>query len=151
MRVELLFWAGCPSHPRALADLRAAMAELGLDPAEVIVREIDTDADAGSERFVGSPTIRIDGRDVQPPADSEPFGLTCRVYHRRDGRVSPTPDPADLRDALRLAAASPPRAPERARAEQGCSAPSATDSRRAARMRPKTQSPRDSTTAKETT
>jgi hypothetical protein len=45
------------------------------------------------ERFVGSPTIRVDGVDVQPPV-GEPFGLTCRVYHRRDGRVSPTPDPA---------------------------------------------------------
>jgi hypothetical protein len=103
MRVELLFWAGCPSHPRALADLRAAMAELGLDPAEVIVRELSTDAEAQDDRFVGSPTIRIDGRDVQPPGAAEPFGLTCRVYHRRDGRVSPTPDPADLRDALRVA------------------------------------------------
>jgi hypothetical protein len=103
MHVELLYWAGCPSHPRALADLRAAMIELGLDPAGVIVREIDTDAEAGRDHFVGSPTIRIDGRDVQPPAAGEPFGLTCRVYHRRDGRISPTPDPADLRDALRLA------------------------------------------------
>jgi hypothetical protein len=101
MRVELLFWAGCPSHPRALTDLHAAMAELGLDPAEVIVREIDTEADARRERFAGSPTIRIDGRDVQPPAAGEPFGLTCRIYHRRDGSVSPTPDPDDLRDALR--------------------------------------------------
>jgi hypothetical protein len=46
-----------------------------------------------------SPTIRIDGVDVQPPGE-EPVGLTCRVYHRRDGRISPTPDPADVRDAL---------------------------------------------------
>jgi hypothetical protein len=100
MAVELLFWEGCPSHPRALADLREAMTELGLDPAEIVVREVPTDADAMGERFVGSPTIRIDGVDVQPPAQREPFGLTCRVYHRRDGRISPTPDPADLRDAL---------------------------------------------------
>ncbi|HEX4837352.1 MAG TPA: hypothetical protein VFV03_02355 [Solirubrobacteraceae bacterium] len=102
MRVELLFWADCPSHPKALADLRAAMAELGLDPNEVIVREVHTDADAEQEHFVGSPTIRIDGVDVQPP-NGEPLGLTCRVYHRRDGRISPTPDPADVRDALATA------------------------------------------------
>ena len=105
MRVELLFWAGCPSHPRALADLREALAAAGLDPGCVIVREVETDADAADERFVGSPTIRIDGVDVQPLED-EPTGLTCRVYRRRDGRISPTPDPADLLDALRAAASS---------------------------------------------
>jgi hypothetical protein len=97
--VELLFWDGCPSHPQALADLRAAMAELGLDPDAIVVREVDTDAGAANERFVGSPTIRIDGVDVQDPGD-EPAALTCRVYHRRDGRISPVPDPADVRDAL---------------------------------------------------
>jgi hypothetical protein len=102
MRVELLFWEGCPSHPRALADLRTAMADAGLDPGTVVVREVRTQADADRERFVGSPTIRIDGVDVRPTGD-EPFGLTCRVYHRRDGRVSPTPDPADIREALRAA------------------------------------------------
>lgn len=103
MRVELLFWAGCPSHPEALSDLRAALAEEGLDQARVIVREVATAAEAQALQFVGSPTIRIDGRDVQPSA-GEPFGLTCRVYMRRDGRYSPTPDPADLRDALRASA-----------------------------------------------
>jgi len=101
-QVELLFWDGCPSHPQALEELRAAMAELGLDPDQVLVREVDTERLADRERFVGSPTIRIDGADVQEPGD-EPAALTCRVYHRRDGRVSPVPDPADVRDALRNA------------------------------------------------
>jgi len=105
MRVELLYWAGCPSHPRALSDLRAALVECGLDPDCVVVREVHTEGDAASERFIGSPTIRIDGVDVQPTGD-EPTGLSCRVYVRRDGRVSPTPDPADLRDALRAASST---------------------------------------------
>jgi hypothetical protein len=98
-RVELLFWDGCPSHPQALADLRAAMADLGLDPDAVEVREVATDSRAESEGFVGSPTIRVDGEDIEPPGD-EPVGLTCRVYRLRDGRISPTPDPATVRDAL---------------------------------------------------
>jgi len=102
MHVELLFWDGCPSHARALSELRAAMSELALDPDEIVVREVDTEAAAADEHFVGSPTIRIDGMDIQPPHE-EPVGLTCRVYQRRDGRVSPTPDPDDLRDALRSA------------------------------------------------
>ena len=78
------------------------MAGVGLDPNAVILREVDTDSSAQREHFVGSPTIRIDGVDIQPP-NGEPFGLTCRVYHRRDGRISPTPDPADVREALATA------------------------------------------------
>jgi len=100
--VELLYWEGCPSHPQALAQLRAAMEELALDPDAIEVRHVDTDDLAESAGFVGSPTIRVDGVDVQDPGD-EPTGLTCRVYHRRDGRISPIPDPADVRDALQNA------------------------------------------------
>jgi hypothetical protein len=102
VRVEFLFWSGCPSHPSALADLRDAMEQEGFDPEHVIVTQMATDEQAADAGFVGSPTIRIDGRDVQPTGD-EPTGLTCRVYRRRDGRYSPNPDPADLRDALRAA------------------------------------------------
>ena len=98
--IELLWWEGCPSTERAIAELREAVSEMGLDPDSISVRQIDTESDAEGERFVGSPTIRINGRDVQPPGDGEPAGLTCRVYRLRDGRISPTPDRADLRDAL---------------------------------------------------
>ena len=101
-QVELLFWEGCPSHSKALAQLREAMEELGLDADAIEVRHVDTDERAGAEGFVGSPTIRIDGVDVQDPGD-EPTALTCRIYHRRDGRISPLPDPADVRDALHTA------------------------------------------------
>jgi hypothetical protein len=102
-RVELLFWDGCPSHPQALADLRAAMADAGLDPDTVLVREVDTDGRAERERFVGSPTIRVDGVDVDPPPDDEPAGLACRVYRLPDGRISPVPDPGVVRAALHTA------------------------------------------------
>ena len=98
-KVELLYWEGCPSHPQALAQLCEAMEELGLDPEAVEVRHVETDEVAQAEGFVGSPTIRIDGVDVQEPGD-EPTALTCRIYHRRDGRISPLPDPADVRSAL---------------------------------------------------
>ena len=86
--------------PEALADLRAALAEAGLEPEAVEVREVRSHVEAERERFIGSPTIRIDGRDVVPPPDDEPPSLNCRVYRLRDGRISPTPDPQDLRDAL---------------------------------------------------
>jgi hypothetical protein len=76
------------------------MAEAGMDPQSLRSVEIDTDAAAAHEGFVGSPTIRVDGRDILPPEDAEAPGLTCRVYHRRDGRISPLPDPEDIKEAL---------------------------------------------------
>jgi hypothetical protein len=88
-----------------LADLREAMEEQGLDPESLAVTEIRTGADAERESFVGSPTIRLNGEDIQPPGPAEPTGLTCRIYRRRNGRLSPLPDPDDLRDALSAAAA----------------------------------------------
>ena len=100
MRVELLWWEGCPSHPQALADLRDALGEEGIDE-RVDLRHIASDEEAEREGFPGSPTIRIDGEDVFPPGPGDQLGLTCRCYRLRDGRVSPVPDPTDLREALR--------------------------------------------------
>jgi len=100
VRVELLWWEGCPSHPQALADLREALSEEGIDE-QVHLRHIASDEEAEREHFPGSPTIRIDGRDLFPPAPGDPLGLTCRVYRTRDGRVSPVPDPTHLRETLR--------------------------------------------------
>lgn len=97
--VEFLWWEGCPSWDEALQMLREEMAALGLDPATVEMREMHTDADAEREEFVGSPTIRVEGLDVQPPK-AEPIGLTCRVYRLRDGRISALPDRSDLRHTL---------------------------------------------------
>jgi hypothetical protein len=101
MRVELLWWEGCPSHPAALEQLREVLREEGADPAAVELREVKSDEQAREERFFGSPTIRIDGEDIVSPQEGEPMGLTCRVYRLRDGRFSPTPDSADLREAVR--------------------------------------------------
>ena len=103
LTVELLWWEGCPSTDRALSELRGALDELGL-PDDVVMREIRTDEEAEATAFPGSPTILIDGVELMASlgrgGPDEPAGLNCRVYVRRDGRVSPTPDPEDLREAL---------------------------------------------------
>ena len=101
MRVELLWWEGCPSHPQALAELRDALRDEGIDEDVLEVRHIASDEEAERTRFPGSPTIRIDGEDPFPPGPGEPHGLTCRVYRLSDGRISPVPDPADVRAILR--------------------------------------------------
>ena len=100
--VQLLVWEGCPSHPEALDQLERILQEEGVESTIELV-DVTSDEQARRERFPGSPTVRIDGRDVIPPGDGEPFSLTCRVYTTRDGRVSPVPDPEDVRDAVRRA------------------------------------------------
>jgi hypothetical protein len=102
MRIDLLWWDGCPSHAETLEELNRILEEEGAE-AQVELIEIETDEQARAERFPGSPTIRIDGDDALPAPEDEPFSLTCRVYRLRDGRVSPTPDPEDLREAIRRA------------------------------------------------
>ena len=98
-RVELLWWSGCPGWEQAVELVRNEMGAAGLDPEQLIVREVGSDREAERERFVGSPTIRVDGRDIVD-AGEEPASLTCRVYRLRDGGVSALPDPADVREAL---------------------------------------------------
>ena len=100
--MELLWWEGCPSTAETLAMLREEMRRVGLDLAALEVREMRTEAAAEREESVGSPTIRVDGLDVQPPR-GEPVGLTCRVYRLRDGRISPVPDRGEVREALERA------------------------------------------------
>ncbi|MGY1686584.1 thioredoxin family protein [Geodermatophilus sp. SYSU D00804] len=119
-RVELLWWAGCPTHDRAAALLRDTLAELGRADVHVVEREVRTREEAAQLGFPGSPTFTVGRRDLFP-VDTPP-ALTCRVYARDDGRSSPLPDAADLAARLRDALARPwdlphwvdPRTPARA-------------------------------------
>jgi hypothetical protein len=98
-QIEFLWWAGCPSWDRALEILRDRVSAAGIDPEAVVITEIESEEQARSLGFPGSPTIRINGEDVQNPGQN-PIGLSCRVYRRRDGRTSPLPDAADIDAAL---------------------------------------------------
>ena len=99
MRVELLYFDGCPSYEALLPRVRELLAGLDAD-AELELRRVETDEAALRERFLGSPTLRVDGRDIEPGAAARTdFGLKCRLY-RVGGSLSPTPDQAWLESAL---------------------------------------------------
>jgi hypothetical protein len=98
--VELFFWEGCPSYPEAQTLLQDVLEERGLaDP--IRMREVRTDEEARELRFPGSPTIRIDGRDIDPAGAESPASLSCRIYYLPDGRSSPVPTREQLEEALR--------------------------------------------------
>ena len=99
-RIELLFWDGCPSHPEALALLEGVLEEQGVATV-VELHEVHSQAEAEELQFPGSPTIRFDGRDVDPDGAEGPPSLTCRIYWLPDGRVSPVPSRVQLEEALR--------------------------------------------------
>ena len=99
MRIDFLFWRDCPSHPEARELLRDVLQERGVD-AEIVEREVLTQEEAQELAFPGSPTIRVDGRDVDPAGAASRPALTCRIYHLPDGRVSPVPSREQLEEAL---------------------------------------------------
>ncbi len=103
MRIELLYFDGCPSYAELLPRLRELLAGEGIRE-EVELRRVETPEEAERERFLGSPTIRIDGEDVDPAArERDDFGLECRLYRTEDGLVR-TPPEAWIRAALERAA-----------------------------------------------
>ena len=99
MRIELLYWDGCPSYPEALELLQTMLAERGLE-AKIELREVRSDEEATTLLFPGSPTIRVDGIDVDAIGARSRPALTCRIYYLPDGRVSPIPSREQLQEAL---------------------------------------------------
>lgn len=99
MRVEVLYFEGCPSHEALMARLLGLMARAGVDePIEF--RAVESVRAAEQERFLGSPTLRIDGQDVEPAASQRSdFGLKCRLYPSAAGLRGAIPDEFVL-DAL---------------------------------------------------
>jgi len=104
VRVDFLYWEKCPSHEEALDRLRAILREEGI-VTDVRVTHVDSDEAAQALRFPGSPTIRINGRDVQSEVEAADGRLTCRLYILEDGRASPLPSAEMIRRAVRAAAA----------------------------------------------
>ena len=101
MTVEILHFSGCANFQAACALVERISSELGIDPE---LRMVDVpDAETAERlRFLGSPTIRVDGNDVEPGADArEQFVLACRVY-MLDSGYSGVPDERWVRRALTL-------------------------------------------------
>ena len=101
MRVELLFFDGCPSHERLVPRVRELTDAAG---AELVLRRVETPEQAERERFLGSPTVRVDGRDVEPGASARTdYGLKCRIYRSEELGHSPLPPEQWIRAALGVA------------------------------------------------
>jgi hypothetical protein len=104
--VEVLYVEHCPNFPAALALVERVAAELGVD-AQVQATMVNDQAAAEQARFVGSPTVRVNGRDVDPEGElAAGYTLECRLY-RHEHRLAGYPQERSVRDAL-LRSAGPP-------------------------------------------
>ncbi|MCY3800515.1 MAG: hypothetical protein OXG46_02950 [Chloroflexi bacterium] len=99
MRIDFLWYPDCPSHPEARELLAGVLRELDLE-AEIVERVVESKAEAEELAFPGSPTIRVDGRDIDPEGARTRPALTCRTYQWSDGRFQPLPEKSLLIEAL---------------------------------------------------
>jgi hypothetical protein len=98
-RIELLYLDGCPNHEALYARVRELLSAHDVQATIESVR-VTSDAQAEARRFLGSPTLRVDGADVEPGADERTdYGLSCRLFRGGAGLAS-VPDDAWIVAAL---------------------------------------------------
>jgi len=103
LKIEILYFDGCPNHDLADQRVREVLSELGIE-AEVVYVNVKDNATAQEVQFAGSPTIRVNGVDVAPETNSEPFSMRCRVYPTSSG-FDGAPDKDTIRRAIERSAA----------------------------------------------
>ncbi|SRR5712691_3560160 len=85
MRIEVLYFDGCPNHAPTVERVKQIAGDLGLQIGveEMNVTSVD---EAQRLRFLGSPTVRVNGIDIEPSAQGRTnYGLSCRVYSGLSG------------------------------------------------------------------
>ncbi len=102
MKIELLYFSDCPNYQGALKQIEEVTRTANI-AAEVELRDIRTEEEALRSRFLGSPTIRVNGEDIDPAArSSTDYGLKCRVY-RQGNRLAGVPPRELLEQAIQEA------------------------------------------------
>lgn len=85
MRVRVVYFQGCPNHEPVKALVQAVADEIGV-PIDLSEIKIESDSDAKRERMLGSPTIQVNGSDIDPTARGrDDFAMSCRVFGGADG------------------------------------------------------------------
>lgn len=99
VRIELLYFDGCPSYEALLLKLQDALEREGI-VEEIELRQVATLDAAEAEHFLGSPTLRIDGEDIDRSAAARSdYGMKCRIYRSAEG-VGGVPPEQWITDAL---------------------------------------------------
>lgn len=101
MKVEILYFEGCPNHAPAAEMVERVARRMGIQ-AEIRTVEVRDAEAAETLRFLGSPSLRVNGMDIEPGRENDPPFYGCRTYVVR-GKTTGVPPEEWLVDALRRA------------------------------------------------
>ena len=111
MKIEILVFDGCPNREPAEKLVSETVNEAGVDADIELVKVRDSE-DAVAKRFLGSPSIRINGKDIEVEENEfTHYSMRCRVYRSGD-RYSGVPPKDLLVSAVSDALESPRRTPQ---------------------------------------
>lgn len=86
MKIEILFFDGCPNSEPTEKLVREIVGELGIEAEIEMINVIDNE-DAIAKRFLGSPSIRINGKDLEVEENElTQYSMRCRVYRHGDSQ-----------------------------------------------------------------
>ncbi len=83
MIIDLLYFDDCPSWEKVMADLETIRKEKILEFSINLVN-VKSDEEASKLKFLGSPSIQIDGVDLWPD-DRPTYAMNCRMYQTSNG------------------------------------------------------------------
>lgn len=83
MKIELLYFDGCPSWKKALENLRSALEAENVT-ADIQLVRVESNNEAAKEKFLGSPSFRVNGQDLWPE-ERQSYNLGCRIYATEGG------------------------------------------------------------------
>ena len=104
MKIEILYFDGCPTYLEAEKALRKVLTREGAG-AEVELVAVGSDEEAQRLRFPGSPTVRADGEDLFPVPERAEYALGCRMYATPEG-LKGSPTAGMLEEALTMEGAT---------------------------------------------
>jgi hypothetical protein len=96
-KVEFLFFRSCPGHKQALVNLKAALKESKIR-ADLVLINVTSEAQAAKVAFQGSPSIRVNGKDLDGRNEGHSYG--CRVY-QVGGKITSTPTKEFIQERMK--------------------------------------------------
>lgn len=98
MKIEFYYFDGCPSHEPAYENLKEVLIEKGIE-TEIETIKVKSQEDAERLNFQGSPSIRINGKDIE--GKEERYSYSCRVF-KIEGKLTGVPTKEFLSEKISI-------------------------------------------------